>query len=169
MSSRAYEQQVFSGAVGRQRQLVLQYVARSGTATGSEVDTDLGLRGGHVRLTELHKMGLIVLCPERACRVTGKRVQNFKVNGPAPEQLPDLSQPNNLQKLTTQLCQDMGASTAALGVLIAQLEHATGNLEDVPSGCEEVLRTLEIAAEAQLWTIRCALAGRTVSHPRHDT
>ena len=168
--SRAYRDQVFSGAVGRQRSQVLEFVRENGTATGSEVDIGLRLRGGHVRLNELHKMGLVAMCADRPCKVTGKKVQTFKVNDAQPTpKLPDLSRPENLHRLTLDQLHDMGASTAALGVLIAKLDLAASNLEDIPSGCEEILKTLEMAAETQLWTIRSALSGRDTKFPRHET
>ncbi len=79
-SKAAYEQQVVSGAVGRQRSEVLRFVRERGTVSGSEVDIGLRLRGGHVRLTELFKMGLVELAGERPCKVTRKTVRTYKTS-----------------------------------------------------------------------------------------
>jgi hypothetical protein len=81
MAGNHYEAEVVSGNIEHQRRRVFEYVKSRGTATGTETDLALGLRGGHVRLGELVKMGALETCDDRACSVTGRVVTCYRASG----------------------------------------------------------------------------------------
>ncbi len=81
-SLQAYADLVRDGRISKQQLLAWTVLQMNGPLTGRELEREAEHRGLWKRLSELQKLGLVVVDSPRTCSVSGKWAVTWRIGGP---------------------------------------------------------------------------------------